>query len=204
MVKRLLVAAGVLWSACAGPVSASPFSVSASNVTAADGSLFFKLSGDTESRTGQLFYQEDEFAPNGVDFIMTRFTDPDARFSVTGSQLINNQNFPERSLAFTVSDPDFEYTVDTGFNESTVTGYSFSFAVAALFAPNGSIIEYDVPSAVPILLPQTFFEAFGVDVTGSPLSLVPLPASAPMFGAALAALGVLGYGLKRRLQPNGA
>lgn len=37
-----------------------------------------------------------------------------------------------------------------------------------------------------------------VSVTGSSVSSVPLPGSAPMFGAAIFALGTVGYGVKRK------
>ena len=38
----------------------------------------------------------------------------------------------------------------------------------------------------------------GLDNVAVNVSSVPLPASAPMFGAALVALGAVGYGLKRK------
>lgn len=40
--------------------------------------------------------------------------------------------------------------------------------------------------------------ALTVSVSGTNISAVPLPASAPMFGAAVLALGLLGYGVKRK------
>ena len=76
----------------------------------------------------------------------------------------------------------------------TITGYgvskggSFSLLLAA-----GSTVDFQTLTS-----PATYaYLSTGVQAN-IVLSTVPLPASAPMFGAALLALGGLGYGMKRR------
>ena len=44
----------------------------------------------------------------------------------------------------------------------------------------------------------------GIIISNASLSAVPLPASAPMFGAALIALGAVGYGMKRKAKSAAA
>jgi hypothetical protein len=58
---------------------------------------------------------------------------------------------------------------------------------------------YSITEQVTINATRGFSEvSFDAQLTPGSLSSVPLPASAPMFGAALVALGVVGYGLKRK------
>lgn len=54
---------------------------------------------------------------------------------------------------------------------------------------------FSIASSIPDASDYTILLSAGV---GNGLSAVPLPASAPMFGAGLMALGAVGYGLKRK------
>jgi hypothetical protein len=91
-----------------------------------------------------------------------------------GSDLINtytNQNSPAMTQV-----PVGVWTTETGtFTSGAAGNYTLSFNFTAGPTPAKDLL-----------------------LDGVSLSSVPLPASAPMFGAALAALGAIGYGLKRK------
>lgn len=194
--------AGLLGFLCVTPLMAAPFTITGGAATDADGFFNFTLSGDTGSRSAILGYWENEEAANGVDFLSTSFTDPNATYSVSpGLLTMNSIGFRERSAFFTVSDPTFAFEVgSTDGTSEARRGYSFSFEVGEVFNPDNSIAGFDLNRVALIIAPMTTI-SFGegaATVSGSPLSLVPLPASAPMFGAALVALGGIGYAAKRK------
>jgi hypothetical protein len=85
---------------------------------------------------------------------------------------------------------------------ATVQGLASGFVSNGFQGPGGSayvVANSDTPfSTVTFSSNVVSFEFAGVVASEGMISNVPLPASAPLFGAALVALGAVGYGLQRK------
>ncbi|MDX7950477.1 hypothetical protein P7D22_04695 [Lichenihabitans sp. Uapishka_5] len=205
------LAVGMISSGGVSHALASPFSITIGAGTGADGGLSVTLAGDTLSSSGRLQFSETEQTNDLIDFISTSFTDTSANF--TRSDYTSGPGFlgTTNSAVFTVFDPTFNYSV-ADMNGPSVdrTGYSFSFTLyqyiaSTDYAPPGTIVGYDSSSVGTTVLGSVYdTQSQTTTATGNPLSPVPLPASAPLFGAALLGLGALSYGMKRRSLPRAA
>lgn len=78
---------------------------------------------------------------------------------------------------------------------SALYGHLFNYATGV----NNEAIQITTDGATYEFIGGTISDSYGDLVRGEfTISNVPLPASAPMFGAALLALGAVGYGVKRK------
>lgn len=117
------------------------------------------------------------------------------QFTTGGSQFDAEIELPNNgslSATFTRSDDAIPNSVTTpvptlfadGGIPNNISNYIGGYDLIDPNNPNNDIIDDLYPSSFSL--------------TVSALSAVPLPSSAPMFGAALLAVGAAGYGLKRR------
>lgn len=93
-----------------------------------------------------------------------------------------------------------DYALD-GTNDIAL-GFDFSNPAAPTFLPCSAIYSCSNPPGETIVgsgyTTANTTAYFQPQSASASISLVPLPASAPMFGAAFLALGAVGYGLKRK------
>lgn len=98
---------------------------------------------------------------------------------------------------------NFDYTIGLQVFDGANLVQTFApVSVASVANGYAPATQFDFTGeATSAVLAITTASPFGNPVIGAfsyNVSSVPLPASAPMFGAAVAALGVVGYGLKRK------
>ncbi|MCW6506686.1 hypothetical protein [Lichenifustis flavocetrariae] len=185
-VKKLVVVAGVLFAA-ASPASATVLTfdnLSGSGVLA-DGYGGINWGGIWN------YYDSDQTP-------YTPESPPERIYATLGTQL-----------------PSFSFIADSVFSGVYVSGLgSVSGPIGFNLYLGGNLVGTSSgtvdPSSTPTLLSSAYFgKVDTVQFTGSAdyytldnvafnTSTVPLPASAPMFGAALMALGAVGYGMKRK------
>ncbi|MCW6512639.1 hypothetical protein [Lichenifustis flavocetrariae] len=104
--------------------------------------------------------------------------------------------FAFSSLDLSANSGGLEYTVTGSAGGSQVYTYSSGFAKSNAFLSVSSLNSAKVDT-LKITLDVGGTSA-NIDNLSFNVSSVPLPASAPMFGAALMALGAVGYGMKRK------
>lgn len=112
---------------------------------------------------------------------------------VTGSSEVGRTRSSSRSAGGTPFNYNFA-NFDGNTQDST---YRFSISGTT---GTGTTLVLSFSGATKEALNNEFYGLDDVSVVGTAtgVSAVPMPAAAPMFGAALIALGALGYGLKRR------
>ena len=166
-----------------GNASAETFSLSVYNGTAP-----VKMKGRTSIynlavMAGDLYYLDAELA-NGSEFL-------------AGA---GNPNFQSVIL------PGSNVTYDLVYS---YRGKTFSQLVSdesQYFFPSGGVSSFELEGIGNPVAANSFvgfsFDGSGT-FSGELISAVPLPSSAPMFGAALIALGAVGYGLKSKVKIAG-
>lgn len=180
---------------------ATPFSISGSGTTDQDGSVIFSLDGDSQSRQGVFSLVEDAIPGIGPLSIDLSISDPAAKYSFSNYKKLGSGY----QLGIDVNDPNFLYNVTANDITGPVTtvrkGYDFSFVLIYHTVIPGLPPTYDLAITNTPLGESSTPGPDGVVVTnisGFPLPSIPLPASAPMFGAAVFAVGAAGYSMKRK------
>ncbi|MDX7953901.1 hypothetical protein P7D22_22355 [Lichenihabitans sp. Uapishka_5] len=180
--------------ASAESAEAAPFSIHIGAITGADGFANFTLTGDTTQRTGSFSYYENDQGSDFLSFISTNFTDPAASFVRSGYSSGPDGIGTTNSITFNVFDPKYPYTISsTDGSEQIVTGYSLAFTLSQRVGPEGTVYQYDTTLSSRTLLGSAFeSDNSFAEVSGNPLSPVPIPASLPMMAIGLLGLGAFG------------
>ena len=115
-----------------------------------------------------------EESQDGLSFPFVTFTDTSTTYTVSNpGRFINGAGLEERSLDFTVSNPDFVFTLDNDDGTSTVrSGYSFGFTLGQVITPLGDTLNFEPLSITPIIFPGTTLQLGTATVTGNPLGVV--------------------------------